>query len=255
MIFAVTGGILLPFLGTIIGSAAVFILKDTKNHQWNAVFMGFASGIMVAASVWSLLIPAIEHCSVWGKSAAVPAVLGIMAGFLVLLLLDRQIGSYQRGNRHFLQDSVAMLMIAVTIHNFPEGMAVGAVAAGSLLELTDVSTAEMIALSIGVAIQNIPEGAIISLPLFAAGMPRRKAFLYGALSGTAEPLGAVVTILMAEFISASIPWLLSFAAGAMLYVVVEELIPDLTKSENQKLGTIFFSFGFSLMMLLDVSLG
>lgn len=256
----IPGAVLLPFLGTISGAAGVFILSNGIDESWNDRLMGFASGIMTAASVWSLLIPAIEKCAFMGKAAAIPAVVGIWSGFLLLMWIDMFIRSIKKKNskqRISLQcnDSVKMLMIAVTLHNFPEGMAVGAVAAACIGGIGEISAAEVIILSLGVAIQNVPEGAIISMPMCAAGESRTKAFLYGTYSGIAELIGAILTFIMAELLTATIPWLLSFSAGAMLYVVVEELIPEISDLKENKNGTLFFAAGFSLMMLLDVALG
>ena len=222
--------------------------------------MGFAAGIMTAAAVWSLLIPAMEQCSYMGKAAAIPAVAGIWIGFLVLIWIDKGIRRLN-GNQSIQEscccrsDSVKMMIIAVTLHNFPEGMAVGVVAAGCIRGIGDISSAEVITLAIGVALQNIPEGAIISMPMYTAGENRKKAFLYGACSGIPELIGAMITFLMAEFLTITIPWLLSFSAGAMLYVVAEELLPEISDFEAKKTCAMFFAAGFSLMMLLDVALG
>ena len=253
-------GILIPFLGTSAGAACVFFMKKNLNEQVQRALTGFAAGVMVAASVWSLLIPAIEQSADIGKLSFVPAVLGLWAGVLFLLLLDHVIlhlhqNSDQAEGPKSKQQKTTMLVLAVTLHNIPEGMAVGVVYAGYLTGNTKITTMRAIALSLGIAIQNFPEGAIISMPLRSEGMGKGKAFVGGMLSGIVEPIGAILTILAAGLIVPALPYLLSFAAGAMLYVVVEELIPEMSTGEHSNVGTIFFAVGFSLMMVLDVALG
>lgn len=253
-------GILIPFLGTTLGAACVFFLKKTLSESLQRALTGFAVGVMVAASVWSLLIPAIEQSSSMGRLAFAPAVIGFWCGVLFLLLLDHIIPHLHRncqqteGPKAHLQRST-MLLLAVTLHNIPEGMAVGVMYAGYLSGSTQITAAGALALSLGIAIQNFPEGAIISMPLRAEGMNKPKAFLYGTLSGVVEPIGAVLTILAAQYIIVALPYLLSFAAGAMLYVVVEELIPEMSQGRHSNLGTLFFAVGFTMMMALDVGLG
>lgn len=221
---------------------------------------GFAAGVMVAASIWSLLIPAMEQVGDMGKLAFVPAVAGFWCGILFLLLLDHIIPHLHRNSQRAEGPKsqlkrTTMLVLAVTLHNIPEGMAVGVVYAGYLAGSTQISAAAAMALSLGIAIQNFPEGAIISMPLRAEGTGKPKAFLGGVLSGIVEPIGAILTILAAGLIVPALPYLLSFAAGAMLYVVVEELIPEMSQGEHSDVGTIFFAVGFSVMMMLDVALG
>ncbi len=253
-------GILIPFLGTTLGAACVFFLKKTLSESLQRALTGFAAGVMVAASVWSLLIPAIEQSSSMGRLAFAPAVIGFWCGVLFLLLLDHIIPHLHRncqqteGPKAHLQRST-MLLLAVTLHNIPEGMAVGVMYAGYLSGSTQITAAGALALSLGIAIQNFPEGAIISMPLRAEGMNKPKAFLYGTLSGVVEPIGAVLTILAAQYIIVALPYLLSFAVGAMLYVVVEELIPEMSQGRHSNLGTLFFAVGFTMMMALDVGLG
>jgi len=243
-------GILIPFLGTSLGAACVFFLKKTLSDAVQRALTGFAAGVMVAASVWSLLIPAIA------QSAA----LGFWVGILFLLALDHIIphlhakSGQAEGPKSRLQRTT-MMVLAVTLHNIPEGMAVGVVYAGYLSGQAQITATGALALSLGIAIQNFPEGAIISLPLRAEGMKKSRAFLDGVLSGVVEPIGAVLTILAARHVIPALPYLLSFAAGAMLYVVVEELIPEMSQGTHTNVGTIFFAIGFSLMMVLDVALG
>lgn len=252
--------VLLPFLGTAIGSGMVFFMRDSLNRRLQRSLTGFAAGVMVAASVWSLIIPAMEQSAHLGKLAFFPAFVGVWAGFGFLLLLDKLIPHLHlntdcpEGLSCSLGKST-MMVLAVALHNLPEGMAVGVVAAGWLTGSESMSFAGALALSIGIALQNLPEGAIISMPLMSGGMKRSRAFGYGVASGAVEPLGAVATILLAAFVVPVLPYLLSFAAGAMLYVVVEELIPEMSEGEHSNIGTIFFALGFSLMMMLDVALG
>ena len=253
-------GILIPFLGTSAGAACVFFMKKNLNEQVQRALTGFAAGVMVAASVWSLLIPAIEQSADMGKLSFVPAVLGLWAGVLFLLLLDHVIlhlhqNSDQAEGPKSKQQKTTMLVLAVTLHNIPEGMAVGVVYAGYLTGNTKITMMGAMALSLGIAIQNFPEGAIISMPLRSEGMGKGKAFVGGMLSGIVEPIGAILTILAAGLIVPALPYLLSFAAGAMLYVVVEELIPEASEGEHSNLGTVGFAVGFVLMMVLDVALG
>lgn len=253
-------GILIPFLGTSLGAACVFFMKHDMSERLSRILTGFAAGVMVAASIWSLLIPAMDQSEEMGKFAFVPAVAGFWGGILFLLLLDHIIPHLHRysvsaeGPKSRLQRTT-MMVLAVTLHNIPEGMAVGVVYAGYLAGNAKITVAAAMALSIGIAIQNFPEGAIISMPLRAEGMKVSKAFASGVLSGIVEPVGAMLTILAAGYIVPALPYLLSFAAGAMIYVVVEELIPEMSQGEHSDLGTIFFAVGFTVMMSLDVALG
>ena len=253
-------GILLPFFGTVMGAGCVFFLKRSLGVQVQRALTGFAAGVMVAASIWSLLIPAMEQGADMGKGAVIPAAAGFWLGILFLLILDRLIPHLHRNADQ--PEGVksgfgrtTMLLLAVTLHNIPEGMAVGVVYAGFLTGNGEITAAGALALSLGIAIQNFPEGAIISMPLRAEGMKKGQAFLSGVLSGIVEPLGAVLTILAAQFVVPALPYLLSFAAGAMLYVVVEELIPEMSAGKHSNIGTVFFALGFSVMMVLDVVLG
>ena len=252
--------VFLPFLGTMLGSACVFFLKGKMNQNLQRSLTGFAAGVMVAASVWSLIIPAMEQSAHLGKLAFFPAFAGVWGGFLFLQVLDHLIphlhlnSQCPEGTQCNLGKST-MMVLAVALHNLPEGMAVGVVAAGWLAGNESISAAAALALSLGIALQNLPEGAIISMPLKSGGMRRGKAFGYGVLSGAIEPVGAIVTILLANLVVPLLPYLLSFSAGAMLYVVVEELIPEMSEGEHSNIGTIFFAAGFTLMMVLDVALG
>ena len=253
-------GILIPFIGTTLGAACVLFMKKTLRKQVQNALAGFAAGVMVAASIWSLLIPAIEQSENMGALSFFPAVVGFWIGVLFLLTLDHliphlHIGSEQSEGPKSKLGRTTMMVLAVTLHNIPEGMAVGVMYAGFLAGNTQITAASALALSLGIAIQNFPEGAIISLPLRAEGESKRKAFLGGVLSGVVEPVGAVLTIIAAQMIIPALPYLLSFAAGAMLYVVVEELIPEMSQGEHSNIGTVFFAVGFSLMMVLDVALG
>lgn len=256
---AVFYGILIPFLGTSLGAACVFFMKHDMSERLSRILTGFAAGVMVAASIWSLLIPAMEQSEVMGKFAFVPAVAGFWGGILFLLLLDHIIPHLHRysvsaeGPKSRLQRTT-MMVLAVTLHNIPEGMAVGVVYAGYLAGNAKITVAAAMALSIGIAIQNFPEGAIISMPLRAEGMKVSKAFAGGVLSGIVEPVGAMLTILAAGYIVPALPYLLSFAAGAMIYVVVEELIPEMSQGEHSNVGVLSFALGFTLMMALDVAL-
>lgn len=252
--------IFLPFLGTSIGAACVFFMKEEMNQTLQRALMGFAAGVMVAASIWSLIIPAMDQSEHMGKLAFLPAFIGVWAGILFLLLLDRVIphlhmnSECPEGTLCNLGKST-MMVLAVALHNLPEGMAVGVVAAGWLTGNESISAAAALALALGIAIQNLPEGAIISMPLKSNGMKSGKSFVYGVLSGIVEPIGAIATILLARLVVPLLPYLLSFAAGAMLYVVVEELIPEMSEGDHSNIGTVFFAVGFTMMMVLDVALG
>lgn len=257
---AILPGILIPFAGTTMGAACVYFLRGGIRPTLQKALLGFASGVMVAASVWSLLIPSMEMSESLGRLAFIPAVAGFLLGIAFLLFLDRHVPHLHigcdepEGPRTGLKKTT-MLILAVTIHNIPEGMAVGVMFAGMLAENSGITMAAAFALSIGIAIQNFPEGAIISLPLKGEGLGSFRAFLLGTLSGAVEPAGALVTILLYRFLEPGLPYLLAFAAGAMLYVVVEELIPETAEGEHSDLGTIGFAAGFALMMVLDVALG
>ncbi len=253
-------GIFLPWLGTTLGAACVFFMGGTMHRSLQRGLTGFAAGVMVAASIWSLLIPAMEQSEQMGVWAFVPAAVGFWLGILFLLLLDRLIphlhanSKKAEGPKSSLSRST-MMVLAVTLHNLPEGMAVGVVFAGWAMGNAELSLAGALTLSLGIAIQNVPEGAIIAMPLRAAGNSRLKAFGVGTASGVAEPLGAILVIALASVLTPLMPYLLAFAAGAMLYVVVEELIPETAEGAHSNLGTIGFALGFALMMVLDVVLG
>lgn len=254
-------GVMLPFLGTVLGSSCVFLMKKSFDKAVVCILTGFAAGVMTAASVWSLILPAISQSEEkLGKLAFIPASCGFMTGVAFLLILDKIIPHLHKfstkaeGMKSHLSPSI-MLILAVTLHNLPEGMAVGAVFAGLNYGNPNISLASALALSFGIAVQNFPEGAIISLPLHAEGTSKPKAFLLGVLSGAIEPLGALITIIAAGLIIPALPFCLSFAAGAMIYVVVEELIPELSSAEHSDSGTIAFSLGFVAMMVLDVAFG
>ncbi len=252
--------IFLPFLGTCFGAACVFFMRDSLHPLIQRTLTGFAAGVMVAASVWSLLVPAMEQADHMGQWAFLPAVIGFWLGVLFLLVLDKTIphlhqNSSQPEGPHTRLKRTTMLVLAVTLHNIPEGMAVGVVLAGWIAGNSGITAAGTLALSIGIALQNFPEGAIISMPLRAEGMGKGRAFLYGVLSGIVEPLAAILTMLAAGLVLPALPYLLSFAAGAMIYVVVEELIPEASAGEHSNLGTLFFAAGFSIMLALDVALG
>lgn len=252
--------LLIPFAGTVIGAATVLFIGKKSADKFHNIMLGFASGVMVAASVWSLLIPAMEESAKMGSFAWMPAVAGFLLGVLFMLLLDtftphlHPDSEEPEGPKSKLGRS-SMLVLAVTLHNIPEGMAVGVVAAGVLTGEVGTTFAGGLALAIGLAIQNIPEGAIISLPLRASGNSRGRAFGYGTLSGLVEPISAVLTILCIEYISGAFPYMLAFAAGAMIYVVVEELIPESHSGRHSNAPTIAFAIGFAIMMVLDVALG
>ncbi len=252
-------GIAIPFIGTSLGAAMVFLLRRQISGGLQRVLTGFAAGVMVAASFWSLLQPALEESTAMGTWAFIPAAVGFLVGIGFLLLLDiiiphMHMDKQEEGPRSGLRRTTK-LILAVTLHNVPEGMAVGVVYAGWVSEQAGISAAGALALALGIAIQNFPEGAIVSMPLRAEGMKKGKTFLYGVLSGVVEPVAAVVTILAAGVIVPVLPYLLAFAAGAMMYVVVEELIPEMSAGEHTNSGTIAFALGFVLMMVLDVTLG
>ena len=253
-------GLMIPFLGTTLGSAMVFLMKNKLNKKVEKILLGFASGVMIAASVWSLLIPSIDMATEQKNTPWVPASVGFLLGIVFLLVLDSVIphlhleSTKPEGIKTKLKKTT-MMVFAVTLHNIPEGMAVGVSFAGALIGNTGITMAGAFALAIGIAIQNLPEGAIISLPLRSEGMSKSKAFLYGTLSGIVEPIGAIITVLITGTIETILPGLLAFAAGAMLYVVVEELIPESQNGEHSNIGTIGFAIGFLIMMILDVALG
>jgi len=253
-------GILLPFLGTASGAACVFLMRNAMPGRLQKGLTGFAAGVMVAASVWSLLIPSIEMTGKFGFASILPAIVGFLIGILFLLFLDdvvphQHIESNQSEGPKSHISRTAKLFFAVTLHNIPEGMAVGVAIAAAMGHSASMSMAGAIALSIGIAIQNFPEGAIVSMPLRSAGNSRKKAFAMGTLSGLVEPIGAVLTVLLASIVIPILPYLLAFAAGAMIYVVVEELIPETQEGKHSNIGTIGFAIGFLLMMTLDVVLG
>ncbi len=255
-------GLLLPFAGTLLGAGMVFFLRGEMNPNVQKALLGFASGVMIAASVWSLLIPSIEMAEEQGGAAWMPAAVGFLLGMGFLLLLDGVIphlhlnAEQPEGRRTSKVGRAAMLIFAVTLHNIPEGMAVGVVFAGVTSGSTTISAAGAFALALGIAIQNFPEGAIISMPLVGeGGLTRRRSFVYGALSGVVEPLGALLTIWLTSLIVPVLPYILAFAAGAMIYVVVEELIPESQAEPHTNIGTVGVALGFALMMILDVALG
>ena len=260
MVTKVLMGLLIPFLGTSLGSACVFFMKKELGKQLQRALTGFAAGVMVAASIWSLIIPAMEQSKGMGKLSFLPAFIGFWLGVLFLLLLDTVIphlhmnAQKAEGPKARLKRST-MMVLAVTLHNIPEGMAVGVVYAGFISGNASITAGGALALALGIAIQNFPEGAIISMPLCAEGQSKGKAFGLGVLSGVVEPIGAALTILAAGFFVPAMPYLLSFAAGAMVYVVVEELIPEMSEGEHSNIGVIMFALGFTLMMALDVALG
>ena len=252
-------GILLPFLGTSLGAAMVFVLKDKISDSIQRMLTGFAAGVMVAASFWSLLAPALESSADMGKLSFIPAAVGFLAGIGFLLFLDTvtphmHMDEQTEGPKSSLKRTTK-LILAVTLHNIPEGMAVGVVYAGWAAGETGVSQTAALALALGIALQNFPEGAIVSMPLRASGMPKIKTFWYGVLSGAVEPVASLITIAAASAVTSILPYMLAFAAGAMFYVVVEELIPEMSEGEHSNIGTIAFSLGFVLMMILDVALG
>ncbi|GAB6982898.1 ZIP family metal transporter [Prevotella dentasini] len=253
-------GLLLPFVGTILGSSFVFFMKKEMPPRLQKALLGFASGVMVAASVWSLLIPSMEMSETMGRMRVIPAVGGFLLGMGFLLVIDYitphlHLGSDTPEGPRAKLSRTAMLTFAVTIHNLPEGMAVGVVLAGALQAGSAISTAAALTMALGIAIQNVPEGAIISMPMREAGNSRLRSFVIGSLSGIVEPIGGILVILLASLITPALPYLLSFAAGAMFYVVVEELIPEASEGKHSNLSTVGFAIGFALMMVLDVVLG
>ena len=253
-------GLLIPFAGTTFGAAMVFLLRDKMSSWLQKALLGFASGVMIAASVWSLIMPAVEMAEEQGVISWIPAAVGFLLGMFFLLLLDSVIPHQHldtnepEGIKSGLKKTT-MFVFAVTLHNIPEGMAVGGTFAGALTQNAGITMAGAFALAIGIAIQNFPEGAIISMPLKSEGMSKSKAFLYGTLSGIVEPIGAIITILLTSAVVPILPYLLAFAAGAMIYVVVEELIPESQAGEHSNIGTIGVAIGFVVMMILDVALG
>lgn len=253
-------GLMIPFAGTVLGSAMVFFMGNKMNDKLERFLLGFSSGVMVAASVWSLLIPSIDMAEEAGGIAWLPATIGLVFGILFLLILDNLIphlhlkSEEPEGHKAKLKKTT-MMVIAVTLHNIPEGMAIGVAIAGAIEGHSGMTLAGAIALSVGIAIQNFPEGTIISMPLKEQGLSKIKAFTYGALSGIVEPIGGFITILLTALVVPMLPYVLSFAAGAMIYVVVEELIPESQVGEHSNLGTIGFGLGFAIMMILDVALG
>ena len=253
-------GLAIPFLGTTLGSAMVFFMKNKINNKIEKLLLGFASGVMIAASIWSLLIPSIDMAEEQGVIAWIPATIGFLLGIFFLLILDTIISHLHlnsnepEGMKSKLKKTT-MMVLAVTLHNIPEGMAVGVVFAGAVSGNTGITMAGAFALAIGIAIQNFPEGAIISMPLKSEGISKLKAFWYGTLSGIVEPIGAVLTIALTNLVVPILPYFLSFAAGAMIYVVVEELIPESQVGEHSNIGTIGVAIGFAIMMILDVALG
>lgn len=256
----IVAGLVIPFLGTALGSAMVFFMKNKMNKKVEKLLLGFASGVMIAASIWSLLMPSIEMAEEQQKIAWIPAAVGFLLGMAFLLVLDSIIPHLHlntekpEGIKAKLKKST-MLVFAVTLHNIPEGMAVGVVLAGAMVGNAGISLAGAVSLAIGIAIQNFPEGAIISMPLKSEGMSKARAFAYGALSGIVEPIAAIITIVLTNSIVPILPYLLAFAAGAMIYVVVEELIPEAQEGEHSNIGTIGVAIGFVVMMILDVALG
>ena len=253
-------GLLIPFAGTTLGAAMVFFMRNKMNKMVEKLLLGFASGVMIAASIWSLILPAIEMSQEQGKIAWVPATIGFMFGIIFLLILDSVIphlhlhNEKTEGVKSKLKNTT-MLVLAVTLHNIPEGMAVGVTFAGALIGNAGITMAGAFALAIGIAIQNFPEGAIISMPLKSEGVSKPKAFILGTLSGIVEPIGAIITILLTKSIVPILPYVLAFAAGAMIYVVVEELIPESQDGKHSNIGTIGVAIGFVVMMILDVALG
>lgn len=253
-------GIILPFIGTTLGALTVFLFKDNLKSTLERILLGFASGVMIAASIWSLLIPAMEMTNMPSFLKAIPAGIGFMLGVFFLAILDRIIPHLHPNTTHVEGIKVKhqvkktkMMVIAVTLHNIPEGIALGVVMAGVLLHNPLLTISSALTLSLGISIQNFPEGAIVSLPLKAEGMSKKKAFLVGTISGIVEPISATITLVLANFVTPILPYLLSFAAGAMIYVVAEELIPEAKKNEHTDIGTLSLAVGFLLMMILDVT--
>ncbi len=259
MDLSVLMGIMIPFIGTLLGSSCVFFMSQKIDIFIQKLLLGFASGVMIAASIWSLLIPSLNLSENLGSFAFVPAAVGFLLGILFLLLLDQWIPHMhldrkEEGKKSSLKKST-MLVLAVTLHNIPEGMAVGVVFAGMMVGNQQITFMSAFALALGIAIQNFPEGAIISMPLQSEGTGKKKAFIYGTLSGIVEPIASLITILLSQFIIPILPYLLSFAAGAMIYVVIEELIPEASIGKHSNIATIGFAVGFVMMMILDVTLG
>ena len=260
MSIEILSAVLIPFLGTTLGSACVFLLKGKMNRSLQRSLSGFAAGVMVAASIWSLLIPSLENAGHMGKWAFMPAVVGFWLGVIFLAAMDKAVphlhmnSETAEGPKSKLQRTT-MMILALVLHNIPEGMAVGVLYAGAMMQEADITVTAALVLSLGIAIQNFPEGAIISIPLHGEGVKKSKAFTYGMLSGLVEPIAAVFTILVAELVVPALPYMLGFAAGAMIYVVVEELIPEMSEGEHSHLGTFMFMIGFTAMMVMDVVLG
>ncbi len=253
-------GLAIPFLGTALGSFMVFFMKNQMNRKLEKLLLGFASGVMIAASVWSLLIPSIDMAKEQNVIEWLPASLGFLLGMFFLLILDSiiphlHLNSDKPEGLKAKLEKTTMMVLAVTLHNIPEGMAVGVVFAGAMAQNAGITLAGAIALALGIAIQNFPEGAIISMPLKSEGVSKPKAFLYGMLSGIVEPIGAILTIVLTNLVVPILPYFLSFAAGAMIYVVVEELIPESHSGEHSNIGTIGVAIGFVIMMILDIALG
>ena len=250
-------GILIPLIGTSLGSATVFLMKNKINEKIEKILLGFASGIMIAASIWSLILPSIEISEKQHIISYIPASIGFLIGIIVLIIIDKFVKKIYLKEK--LEQSnykkTIMMILAVTLHNIPEGMAVGITFAAAISETTSISIASALALAIGISIQNFPEGAIISLPLKNIGKTKKESFLYGVLSGIVEPIAAIITLLLSSIVNIILPYLLSFAAGAMIYVVVEELIPESQKEKNESLAIIGLAIGFIIMMILDVALG
>ena len=259
MNYIIAKGLLIPFVGTALGSALVFFMKKELDQSIQKILSGFAAGVMIAASIWSLLIPSLEMSSNMDKLSFVPAVVGFCVGMIFLLILDKTVphmhlDETQEGFKSKLQKTT-MMVLAVTLHNIPEGMAVGILYAGWLSGSAQITEAGALSLALGIAIQNFPEGAIISMPLHSRGLSKPKACWYGVLSGAVEPIAGLLTILLSSLIMPMLPYFLSFAAGAMIYVVVEELVPEITEGKHSNVTTIAFMLGFALMMILDVALG
>ena len=245
-------GIIIPFVGTTFGSSLVFFMKKDIKPSIQKLIIGFAGGVMLAASIWSLILPSIEMAEAQENARWIPAVVGILAGVLFLIIINKLAEKFEKKNNG---KKINMLLISVTLHNIPEGMAVGVCFAGFLSGNAGIALLEAIVLAVGIAIQNIPEGAIISMPLKMKGMNKKKAFIYGMFSGIVEPIAAIITIMLTKVIIPILPYLLSFAAGAMIFVVIEELIPEMHKGEKNNIGVIGATLGFLVMMMLDVALG
>ena len=260
MNFDIITGILIPFVGTSLGAGCVFFMRGEMNATVRKVLTGFAAGVMSAASVWSLIIPAVEQSAKMGKLAFIPAVVGFLLGIFFLLAIDNAVGTLHTDEEKFLKSgnstkNIYMMIFAVVLHNIPEGMAVGVAFAGYMSGNGAITLAAAFALALGIGIQNFPEGAIVSMPLVSIGEKKSRAFLNGVLSGAVEPVGAVITVLAARLVVPVLPYLLSFAAGAMMYVVTEELIPEMHGGKPANIGTVMFALGFVIMMSLDVALG